>query len=303
MDGYHMLNVDLLVIAKGVCKQIMFSLIIYGDGSQWDKSQPWSIDATRFLEFSCTEAEELFGKSRNLDQLDLIPTFVTGEWAGEHKIIRFGHVSRVRRIGTEIQFAFEETAHATTELFDDFSDELQLHQWEYSRSHWAIKSGEPPPELIAALSRGTFKEFPYEIVISYASEDIEYVNQVAKLLDAKGVRMFYAPFEEPELWGKSLSKRLDAIYRNLGRHCLMFVSKEYARKVWPNFERRIAMERSIQQAAEEREDYILACRFDDTEIPGMAEDVVYQDLTVKTPNQISDLVINKLRRKKSLLRK
>jgi len=63
------------------------------------------------------------------------------------------------------------------------------------------------------------------------------------------------------------------------------------------------MERSIQQAAEEREDYILACRFDDTEIPGMAEDVVYQDLTVKTPNQISDLVINKLRRKKSLLRK
>jgi hypothetical protein len=129
------------------------------------------------------------------------------------------------------------------------------------------------------------------------------VNKVAELLDARGVRMFYAPFEEPELWGKSLSKRLDAIYRNHGRHCLMFVSKNYARKVWPNYERKIAMERSIQQAAEDRDDYILACRFDDTEIPGMADDVVYQDLTVKAPKQIADLVINKLRRKKNLVRK
>lgn len=288
-----------MAIAEGANSQTMFSLIIYGDGSQWDKPQPWSIDATRFLEYSCAEAEELFGKSKNLEQLDSIPTFVTGEWAGEHKIVRFGYVSRVRRSGKEIQFTFDETAHATTELFDDFSEELQIHQWEYSRSHWAIKSGEIPPELMSALSRGTFKEFPYEIVISYASEDLEYVDQVAAILREQGIRMFYAPFAEPDLWGKSLSKQLDVIYRNLGRHCLMFVSEHYARKVWPTFESTIAIERAISQAVEVRDDYILAGRFDQTEIPGMPKDVVYQDLIRKTPHQIADLVVKKLKRKRA----
>jgi len=109
--------------------------------------------------------------------------------------------------------------------------------------------------------------------------------------------------KNPNFGGKSLSKRLDVIYRNLGRHCLMFVSKDYARKVWPNFERKITMERLIQQAAEDREDYILTCRFDDTEIPRMAPDVVYQDLSIKTPAQIAALVINKLSHKKTLTRK
>ena len=202
-------------------------MIIYGDGSQWDKPQPWSIDASRFLEHSCDEAKELFGKSDHFEQLESLATFVTGEWAGEHKIVRFENVNRVRRFGKDIQFAFEETAHTTTELFDDFSEEMQIHQWEYSRSHWAIQSEEIARELMSALSRGIFKEFRYEIVISYASEDIEYVDQVAAILREQGIRLFYAPFAEPDLWGKSLSKQLDVIYRNLGRHCLMFVSEHY----------------------------------------------------------------------------
>jgi len=282
----------------------MFSLIIYGDGCQWDSPQPWSIDASRFLEHSCDEARALFKGSRNLKELESMPTILTGEWGDStDEIVRFGYVQDVKRLGGSMQFRFVEEAHASQDILDDFGSELQLGQWENSRSHWAVKAGDLPVAFKSHLVRGTYKEFPYEIVISYASEDIEYVNKVAELLDARGVRMFYAPFEEPELWGQSLSKRLDAIYRNHGRHCLMFVSKNYARKVWPNYERKIAMERSIQQAAEDRDDYILACRFDDTEIPGMADDVVYQDLTVKAPKQIADLVINKLRRKKNLVRK
>lgn len=282
----------------------MFSLIVHGNGEQWSEPQPWSIDSRRFLEHSCDEAKELFKGSRNLRELESMPTIVTGEWGSStDQVVRFGYVRDVKRLVGSIQFSFVEEAHASQDILNDFDSELQLGQWENSRSHWAVKAGDLPTEFESHLIRGTYKEFPYEIVISYASEDIEYVNQVAELLDAKGVRMFYAPFEEPELWGKSLSKRLDAIYRNLGRHCLMFVSKYYARKVWPNYELKIAMERSIQQAAEDREDYILACRFDNTEIPGMPEDVVYQDLSVKTPVQIANLVISKLHRKNKLQRK
>lgn len=282
----------------------MFSLIVYGDGSLWSEPQPWTIDASRFLEHSCEEAREFFKVSLNLSQLESIPTIVTGEWGGgTDQVVRFGYVRNVKRLGTSMQFGFDEEAHASQDILDEFDRELQLGQWEHSRSHWAIKSGDLPVEFQSHLVRGTYKEFPYEIVISYASEDIAYVNQVANLLEAKDVRMFYAPFQEPELWGKSLSKELHAIYRNLGRHCLMFVSRDYARKVWPTIERRAALERAMQQAADERDDYILACRFDQTEIPGMAADVVYQDLTIKSPEQIAELVVSKLRSKRNISRR
>lgn len=277
----------------------IFSLIIYGSGDMWTEPQPWSIDASRFLEYSCEEAKELFGNRTNLDVLEQLPTILSGEWGGNtSQVVRVGFVRSVKSAGSQIRFTFEEHSHTTDDLLDDCRKELQLHDWEHSRSHWAVKNGDVPQKFVSQLIRGTYQEFPYEVVISYASENIEYVNAVALKLKEAGIRLFYAPFEEPDLWGKSLSRQLDAIYRNLGRHCLMFVSKDYARKMWPTFESKIAMERAMHEAAEERDGYILACRFDQTEIPGMAEDVVYQDLTIKSPEQIVDLVVSKLRLKR-----
>jgi TIR domain len=282
----------------------MFNLIIYGNGEMWAEPQPWSIDASRFLEYSCEDAVELFKNRKNLEALVQLPTIVTGEWGGSaSQVVRVGLVRNVRSTGREIRFSFEEQSHTTDDLLDECQKELQLQDWERSRSHWAVKNGDLPQRFISQLVRGTYKEFPYEIVISYASENIEYVNEVAERLKEAGIRLFYAPFEEPELWGKSLSRRLDAIYRNLGRHCLMFVSKDYARKVWPTFESKVAMERAMHEASQERDDYMLACRFDQTEIPGMAADVVYQDLRIKTPEQIADLVVSKLRSKRHSARR
>lgn len=271
----------------------MFNLIIYGDGQMWSEPQPWSVDATRFLEYSCDEAKELFLNRKNLEVLEQFPTIVTGEWGGDtSKVMRVGLVRNERSTGREIRFSFDEQSHTMSDLLDECTKELQLHDWEHSRSNWAVKNGDLPQGFVSQLIRGTYQEFPH------ASENIKYVNEVAERLKGAGIRLFYAPFEEPELWGNSLSKQLDAIYRNLGRHCLMFVSQDYARKVWPTFESKVAIERAMQQAVDERDDYILACRFDQTEIPGMAADVVYQDLTIKTPEQIADLVVSKLRSKR-----
>lgn len=282
----------------------MFNLIIYGDGQMWSEPQPWSVDASRFLEHSCDEAKELFLNRKNLEVLEQFPAIVTGEWGGStSQVVRVGLVRNVRSTGREIRFSFDEQSHTISDLLDEFTKELQLHDWEHSRSHWAVKNGDLPQRFVSQLIHGTYKEFPYEIVITYASENIEYVNEVAERLKGAGIRLFYAPFEEPELWGKSLSKQLDAIYRNLGRHCLMFVSQDYARKVWPTFESKVAMERAMHEASQKRDDYILACRFDQTEIPGMAADVVYQDLTIKTPEQIADLVVSKLRSKRHSARR
>ena len=140
-----------------------------------------------------------------------------------------------------------------------------------------------PLSYCRVLTRGTYKEFPFEIVITYASENSAYVEEVAEKLESMEIRIFYAPFEQADLWGKSLEAQLDVIYRNLGRYCLLFVSEHYARKVWPNFERKAAMKRAVQQ----NDEYILPCRFDDTELPGMADDIVYQDLRHVAPADLA----------------
>lgn len=55
--------------------------------------------------------------------------------------------------------------------------------------------------------------FEYDIVLSFAGEDRAYVDQVAKLLQGKGVRIFYDEFAIAETWGADLYVFLDEVYR------------------------------------------------------------------------------------------
>lgn len=54
----------------------------------------------------------------------------------------------------------------------------------------------------------------YDVALSFAGEDREYVEQVANLLGSSGVKVFYDRFEEADLWGKNLYDYLIDIYQN-----------------------------------------------------------------------------------------
>jgi len=92
------------------------------------------------------------------------------------------------------------------------------------------------------------------------------------------------------LWGKDLYEHLDYIYRKAARFCVVFVSRHYAAKVWPNHERRSMQARALH----ENEEYILPARFDSTEVPGLRETVGYVGLKNHSPRQLADLIIRKL---------
>jgi hypothetical protein len=132
----------------------------------------------------------------------------------------------------------------------------------------------------------------YEVVLSFAGEDREYVEKVATYLKANGVRIFYDKYEEATLWGKDLAEHLDQVYRGTARYCVMFISKYYGEKIWTNHERRSALTKAIQEKAE----YILPARFDDTEIPGIRPTVGYISLTNRTPEELGKLILQKLGR-------
>jgi hypothetical protein len=130
----------------------------------------------------------------------------------------------------------------------------------------------------------------YDVCLSYASEDREYVSRVADALRSRKVRVFYDKFETSKLWGKNLYTHLDEIYRTEARFCVMFISRSYAEKTWAKHERESAQARALEEFAE----YILPARFDDTVIPGLRRTVGYVSLNDTTPEELADLICQKL---------
>jgi hypothetical protein len=136
----------------------------------------------------------------------------------------------------------------------------------------------------------TTNKLEFEIVLSFAGEDREYVERVAEYLKSKKIKLFYDAYEEVTLWGKDLVEHLDKVYRGSARYCVLFISKFYADKMWPIHERRSAFARALVEKTE----YILPARFDDTEIPGLRPTIRYIDLRHKTPDEFGLLIIQKL---------
>lgn len=154
-----------------------------------------------------------------------------------------------------------------------------------------------------ALSRGGYRatvpsptetrsgEFPYDVALSFAGEQRAYVQKVAAALRSRGIRPFYDDYERAALWGKDLYEHLDWIYQKAARYCVLFVSAEYAGKVWTTHERRSAQARALKSA----EEYILPVRFDDdTEVPGLRSTIGYVDARVTRPAKLADLISTKL---------
>lgn len=134
------------------------------------------------------------------------------------------------------------------------------------------------------------REFEYDVCLSFAGEDREYVEQVANLLAASDVTVFYDRYEQTDLWGKDLYTHLDEVYRSRARFCVMFVSEHYEKKLWTNHERRSAQARAFRESGE----YILPARFDDTEIPGLLPTVGHISLQGMTPAAFAALIKSKL---------
>jgi hypothetical protein len=104
------------------------------------------------------------------------------------------------------------------------------------------------------------------------------------------IKVFYDEFEEHNLWGKDLYEYLDEIYRKKSKYCVIFISAEYAKKLWTTHERKSAQARAF----EERVEYILPVRFDDTEIPGIKPTISYIDARETTTEELAKIIIQKL---------
>lgn len=152
----------------------------------------------------------------------------------------------------------------------------------------------PAPGATPAPRAATPPSAPvlYDVALSFAGENREYVEEVATLLKASGISVFYDKFEKASLWGKNLVDHLAKVYQQNSRYVVMFVSEHYVAKAWPTHERQHAQARSLVA----KEEFILPARFDDAEVPGMTSTVGFVDLRSTTPSELVDLILAKLGR-------
>jgi hypothetical protein len=134
------------------------------------------------------------------------------------------------------------------------------------------------------------RDFEFDVCLSFAGEQREYVDEVAEHLREKGIRVFYDDFERADMWGKDLYEHLAYIYSQAARYCVLFASKDYAEKIWTSHERQNAQARALEEHGE----YVLPARFDETEIPGLRKTIRYESLDGMSTDDLADLIEEKL---------
>ena len=128
----------------------------------------------------------------------------------------------------------------------------------------------------------------YDFALSFAGEQRDYVKKVAAALKDAGASIFYDEFID--LWGKDLTRELEKVYRTQSRYAVVFVSKEYLEKSWPNLERQHALAGRIER----QDNSVLPARFDDLHLPGLPSSVGYLDIGNRTHKELADLILRKL---------
>jgi len=106
----------------------------------------------------------------------------------------------------------------------------------------------------------------FDVALSFAGSERQHAEELAKRVRDAGFDVFYDDFYPEQLWGKDLPAFFDHIYRKASRFCVMFVSREYAERMWTTHERRSAQARAVQDGSHE---YILPIRVDDTDLAGL----------------------------------
>ena len=154
-----------------------------------------------------------------------------------------------------------------------------------------VPSSEPPANPVERrATKRKEASRKYDVALSFAGENREYVEQVAKHLVELDVTVFYDLYETADLWGRDLAVHLGNIYSRDSHFVVMFASRHYAEKAWPNHERQHALARHLNGQTGR----ILPVRIDDSDIPGVPSTVGYLDARAVSPERLAELIRQKV---------
>lgn len=133
------------------------------------------------------------------------------------------------------------------------------------------------------------REFEYDLAVSFAGQQRDFVRAVVRGL-GDDVSVFYDEDQKARLLGENLVDLLTDVYQHRARYVALFISADYADKMWTNLERQSAMARAVG----ERDPYILPIRMDDTALPGLLPSIGYLDARYEGLNGVVQVLKEKL---------
>lgn len=141
--------------------------------------------------------------------------------------------------------------------------------------------------------------YEYDVALSFAGENREYVRGIAKKLKAKKLKVFFDEFEEANLWGKDLYQYLHYVYKECALFCVVFVSSSYIEKAWTRHELKAVQNRAFLDNSE----YILPLILESgLNLSGLPDTIGYISTKCYTATQIVKIIYEKINNVKPLKR-
>lgn len=137
----------------------------------------------------------------------------------------------------------------------------------------------------------TNEAYEYEVALSFAGKQRDYVRNVAEVLKTNGVNFYFDEYDEIEMWGKFMPDHFQKVMGDKSKYAVVFISKEYKENFYTNLERMTMLTSDLF-----KEERLLPARFDDTKLPGLPEGIKYISLSKLTPNQFAEKILQKIGR-------
>ena len=144
-------------------------------------------------------------------------------------------------------------------------------------------------ESESEIKKKESKHVVFDVALSFAGEQRDYVRQVAERLEGQGIKVFYDEFFESQLWGRNLPNYLKDVYYSKSNYCIIFISDDYTSKMWPVYEGKCANARDLEEFG----DYILPVVFEGAKMPGLDPGKKYLSASKHTPQQIADIFVKR----------
>ncbi|HBA39449.1 MAG TPA: hypothetical protein DCZ05_06835 [Deltaproteobacteria bacterium] len=148
---------------------------------------------------------------------------------------------------------------------------------------------EPRPPQVQKTRESAYK---YDVALSFAGSERVLAEKLATILQKKEIKVFYDGFYAEHLCGKDLAVEFDRIYQIESRYCVMFISREYADRLWTIHERRSALARLLKERGKE---YILPIKVEDINLDGLAPTIGYLALADYPIEAIAEILFQKLK--------
>ena len=121
----------------------MYNLFVtYGNGNVWTTSDSYSLERSRFLEFTNEEISSKFGGELSSSQKEALISlpclFMYEDFKGP---TRTGRITSISLAGRTISVTYKLDAlpEIDANAISEFSKKIGLQRWEVTRTHWAIK--------------------------------------------------------------------------------------------------------------------------------------------------------------------